>query len=70
MPGKVTLLTDNGTTKDVEITQKITDLLKEKAMEHQIIDLAFADKEERRNICIAIQLDTGYSQLPSIYFGD
>lgn len=69
-PNKVTLLTFNATQKDVKMTQKITDLLQAKAIDYQIIDLAFIDKDERRNICVAIQLDTGYHQLPCIYFGD
>ena len=69
VPGKVTLLTSHANNKESDETLKITALLEAQGLDYQIIDLSKVDSELKHHVCLAIQMDTGYYQLPSIYFG-
>ena len=50
--------------------KQIVKLLKEKDLTHKVIDLKAVPDDEKSTIILALQMDTGYQQLPSIFFGE
>ena len=64
--GRVVLFSDNKNKKPAAETQKMRKLLEEFSVDFEEVDVHHAGQE----LTVALQLHTGYAELPNIYFGN
>ena len=67
--GKVLVFSNDQNKNDHYATARAKLLLDSVGIECEEVDLQKMSQEDKTNLTLAIQLDSGYTQFPSIYFG-